>query len=367
MKIALVHDWLTGRRGGEKVLEVFAELFPDADIYTLFHFKGSQHPLIEKREIFVSFLQKFPFLRTHYRYYLPLFPLAIEYFDITDYDLILSSSHCVAKGAIPGPSAIHICYCFTPMRYAWDLFHYYFGKGRLSIFKRMIVLPLISYLRVWDVSSSSRVHSFIASSNYVAQRIKKYYGRESQVIYPPVDTDYFLPGEGKGEDYFLIVSALVPYKKIDLAIEVFKKKKEKLLIVGDGPDLKKLKKMASKNVLFLGSVSDQKLLGLYQNAKAFLFPGIEDFGIAPLEAQACGLPVIAFGKGGALETVKDGETGILFYKQTIDSLADAIDRFQNMEFNKSEIRRWAEKFSYQNFKEIIKNWIEREILNLKGR
>jgi len=366
MKVALVHDWLTGRRGGEKVLEVFAELFPDADIYTLFHFKGSQHPSIEKRKIFVSFLQKFPFVRTHYRYYLPLFPVAIESFDLSSYEIIISTSHCVAKGAIPSPEAIHLCYCFTPMRYAWDLYHYYFGKGRISIFKRMIASPVVSYLRLWDVASSFRVHSFAADSNYVAKRIKKYYGRDAWVIHAPVDSDFFIPGEGNG-DYFLIVSALVPYKKIDLAIEVFKKRKEKLLIVGNGPELKKLKRLASENVLFLGSVSDEKLLQLYQNARAFLLPGIEDFGIAPLEAQACGVPVIAFGRGGALETVKDGETGIFFFEQSIDSLNDAIDRFENMEFNKSEIRKWAEKFSYQNFKEKIKDWIEKEVSNLKRR
>jgi len=366
MKVALVHDWLTGRRGGEKVLEVFAELFPDADIYTLFHFKGSQHSSIEKRKIFVSFLQRFPFVKSLYLYYLPLFPVAIESFDLTNYDLIISSSHCVAKGAIPSPDAIHLCYCHTPMRYAWDLFHYYFGKGRVSFLKRVIISPTISYLRVWDVTSSSRVQSFAANSNYVAQRIKKYYGRESQVIHPPVDTDYFFPGEGK-EDYFLIVSALVPYKKIDLAIEVFKRRKERLLIVGDGPELKRLKKIAPQNVSFLGSISDDTLLKLYQNARAFILPGIEDFGIAPLEAQACGVPVIAFGRGGVLESVRDEETGIFFYEQSVDSLNDAIDRFQNMKFNKSEIRKWAEKFSCQNFRKKIKDWIEKEVSNLKGR
>lgn len=366
MKVALVHDWLTGRRGGEKVLEVFAELFPEAHIYTLFHFKGSQHYSIENRKIFVSFLQKFPFIRTHYRNYLPLFPMAIENFDLSDYDLIISLSHCVAKGAIPSPDAIHLCYCFTPMRYAWDLFHYYFGKGKISPFKRLIVTPIISYLRVWDVTSSSRVHSFATDSKYVAQRIKKYYGRDAHVIYAPVDTDYFVPGDGRG-DYFLIVSALVPYKKIDLAIEVFSKREEKLYIVGTGPEFKKLKKKTSQNIKFLGSVSDGELLKLYQNSRAFLLPGIEDFGIAPLEAQACGIPVIAFGKGGALETVKNEKTGIFFYEQSVDSLNNAIDRFQNMEFNKSEIRRWAENFSYKNFKENVREWIEKEVQNLKGR
>lgn len=366
MRIALIHDWLTGRRGGEKVLEVFAELFPDADIYTLFHIKGSQHPTIEKRKIFVSFLQKFPFIKTHYRNYLPLFPLAVESFDLTDYDLIISSSHCVAKGAIPGPDAIHLCYCFTPMRYAWDQFHYYFGKGRVSVVKRMFISPIISYLRVWDVASSSRVQSFAADSNYVARRIKKYYGRDAEVIHAPVDTDYFVLGEGRG-DYFLIVSALVPYKRIDLAIEVFKKRKEKLIIVGTGPEFKKLRKVAPPNVYFAGNVSNGELLRLYQNARAFLLPGIEDFGIAPLEAQACGIPVIAFGKGGAVETVKNGETGILFYEQSPDSLNNAIDRLQNMEFNKFEIRKWAENFSYQNFKKRIREWIERETSNIKRR
>ncbi|MGQ9618708.1 MAG: glycosyltransferase [Candidatus Aminicenantia bacterium] len=366
MKVALVHDWLTGRRGGEKVLEVFAELFPEADIYTLFHFKGSQHPSIESRKIYVSFLQKFPFIKSHYRYYLPIFPIAIESFNLNDYELIISTSHCVAKGAISSPEAVHLCYCFTPMRYVWDLFHYYFGKGKISSCKRALIHPIISYLRVWDVSSSFRVHSFASDSNYVAERIRKYYGREAKVIHAPVDTDFFNIGDENGE-YFLIVSALVPYKKIDLAIEVFNRRKERLLIVGKGPEYKKLKKMASSNIEFLGSVSDEVLLRLYQNAKAFILPGIEDFGIAPLEAQACGVPVIALKRGGALETVKERETGIFFNDITPDSFNDAIDRFQNMKFNKFEIRKWAEKFSYQNFRDKIKEWIEKEISEMKRR
>ncbi len=367
MKVALVHDWLTGRRGGEKVLEIFAEIFPEAEIYTLFHFKGSQHPDIEKRKIHVSFLQKFPFLKNHYRNYLPLFPIAIESFDLSNYDLIISLSHCVAKGAIPSPDSFHLCYCFTPMRYVWDLFHYYFGKERCSPLKRAIIYPFISYLRLWDVTSSFRVHSFASDSKYVATRIEKYYGREAQVIHAPVDTDFFIPKEGDSKEYFLIVSALVPYKMIDLAINVFNKRKEELLIVGVGPEEGKLKKMSNKNIKFLGNVSDEELLHIYQNAKAFILPGIEDFGIAPLEAQACGVPVIAFAKGGALETVKNGQTGVFFNELTKDSLNNAIDRLQNMKFNKFEIRKWAENFSKPNFKKKIKDWIEREISSSKRR
>ena len=320
-KAVLVHDWLTGQRGGEKVLEVLAEIFPEAPICALFHFKGSQHPDLEKRDIRTSFLQKAPFLRGRYRYYLPLFPLAVEMFDLREFDLVISTSHCVAKGAIPRPDALHISYIHSPMRYAWTLYFSYFSPDRLSLFPRLIIPPAIHRLRIWDESSSARVDHFVANSANVARRIEKYYRRGSDVIPPPVDTDFFRPDESvPNGDYFLSVSALVPYKRLELAVEVFTRTGAPLKIVGKGPEYKELRKMAGRNVEFLGSVGAEDLRALYRGARAFLLPGEEDFGIATLEAQACGTPVIALGRGGSLETVVPGVTGLLFFEATVEGL-----------------------------------------------
>jgi len=366
IKVALVHDWLTGRRGGEKVLEVLAEIFPNAKIFTLFHFKGSQAKIIEEKEIQTSFIQKFPFLKLKYRYYLPFFPLAVELFDLQDYDLIISSSHCVAKGVIPRPDALHICYVHTPMRYAWNQYFPYFEHKKLPFFHRYLIPPIISYLRVWDESSSHRVDYFIANSHNVAQRIKKYYGREAEVIHPPVDTDFFRPSENGSKDYYLIVSALVPYKRIDLAVEAFNITGEPLKIIGVGPEYKKLKRMAKSNIEFLRDVSDSELLKFYQNAKAFLLPGEEDFGIAPLEAQACGIPVIAYNKGGAKETVIPEKTGVFFTQPDVNDLLKALDKFNKLNFNKAKIRENAMRFSREKFKKKIKKFIEEKYKEFKN-
>ncbi|MEW6455365.1 MAG: glycosyltransferase [Acidobacteriota bacterium] len=359
-RVALIHDWLTGRRGGEKVLEALVTLFPDADIFTLFHFKGSQSKIIEDKKIHWSFLQNFPFIKKFYRNYLPLYPIAIELFNLEKYDLIISSSHCVAKGIIPHPHSLHICYCHTPMRYAWDLYHYYFPQPSMSLFKKIFIPSIMNWLRTWDQATSLRVDYFISNSYHVAKRIKKYYGREAEVINPPVDTEFFTLYEEK-EDYYLIVSALVPYKKIDLAISAFNRINKKLKIVGNGPDYKKLKKLAGKNVEFLGSVSDSDLKFFYQRAKCFLLPGEEDFGIAPLEAQACGTPVIAFRKGGATETILENETGIFFEKLNIESLISAIDKFEKIKFNFKKIRDWTLNFSYDKFLDRIRKSIDEKI------
>ncbi|MFQ6082972.1 MAG: glycosyltransferase [Candidatus Aminicenantia bacterium] len=359
VKVALIHDWLTGRRGGEKVLEVLAEIFPEATIYTLFRFPGSQIEEIEKRKIITSFIQKFPFLKRKYRYYLPLFPLAVELFNLEEYDLVISSSHCVAKGVIPNPEAFHICYVHTPMRYAWNQYFHYFGKGKISFFSRLIIPPIISYLRLWDESSAQRVDCFIANSKNVAHRIKKYYRREAEVIHPPVDTDFFKPSNKEGE-YYLIVSALVPYKRIDLAISAFNQTKYPLKIVGVGPEYKKLKEMSNSNIEFLKSVTDKELLRLYQSAKAFLLPGEEDLGIAPLEAQACGTPVIAYQQGGAKETVTSEETGVFFDNLKTDDFLKALDKFNKLDFNKAKIRENAMRFSRDKFKIKIKNYIDQK-------
>lgn len=363
-KVALVHDWLTGRRGGEKVLEVFAEIYPDAPIFTLFHFPGSQIPDIEQKKIISSFVQKLPFLNKRYRFYLPLFPLAVELFDLQEYDFIISSSHCVAKGAIPRPDALHICYVHSPMRYAWNQYPSYFSPEMLGFFSKKIIPPVIHRLRIWDESSSHRVDHFIANAKAVADRVQRYYKRAAEVIHPPVDTEFFKPGEVE-EDYFLIVSALVPYKRIDLAVETFNRTGERLKIVGLGPEYHKLKKRAQSNIEFLGSVSPEDLLQAYQKSRALVMPGEEDFGINSLESQACGVPVIAFGRGGAKETVLPGETGFLYEKPGIEGLSAALDKFKDMNFNKTTIRANATKFSRNSFKKDIsayfqQKWAEHE-------
>jgi len=367
-RVALVHDWLTGQRGGEKVLEVLAEIFPRAPIYTLFHFRGSQAESIEKREIKTSFLQKFPCLKKRYRLFLPLFPLAAELFDLSDYDLIISSSHCAAKGVIPPPRALHISYIHSPVRYAWNQYFSYFSPDRLSFFSRLAIPPVIHWLRVWDESSSARVDHFVANSDNVARRIARYYRRGADVIHPPVDTDFFLPAEGtQSGDFYLIVSALVPYKRIDLAVEAFNLNGESLRIVGLGPDFRRLRKRARPNIEFLGQVSAEDLRSLYQRARAFLLPGEEDFGIAVVEAQACGTPVIAYGRGGATESVIAGQTGLFFSELTVDGLQGALDKFKSLAFNKSTIRSNAMAFSRQACKSKLTSYFRQKWVEFKGR
>lgn len=358
-RVALVHDWLTGRRGGEKVLEVLAEIFPEAPIFTLFHFPFSQVSALEKREIKTSFLQRWPALRKHYRWYLPFFPLAVELFDLQKFDLIISSSHCVAKGVIPRPDALHISYIHSPIRYAWNQYFAYFAPSRLRFLAKWIIPLIIHYLRLWDVNSASRVDFFLANSQAVAERIFKYYRREAEVIHPPVDVDFFQPGEeiSSGGDYFLIVSALVPYKRIDLAIEAANRFGFSLKIVGVGPEERRWRRLARENIEFLGAVSDEELLNLYREAKALIVPGEEDFGINILEAQACGTPVIAFGRGGAVETIQPGVTGVLFSELSVESLQVALDNFRDITFNKSTLRSHAERYSRRVFKEKIERYI----------
>ncbi len=352
LKVALVHDWLTGQRGGEKVLEVLCEIFPEAPIFTLFHFPGSQRKFIEEKEIFTSFLQRMPFLRRKYRSYLPLFPLAIELFDLQDFDMVVSSSHCVAKGIIPRPDALHVCYIHSPVRYAWNQYFAYFSPQKLGFFSRKLIPFPIHKLRLWDESSSHRVDHFIANSRTTAQRVQKYYRRQSDVIHPPVDTNFFHPN-GQQEDYFLIVSALVPYKKIELAIRVFNQNGRALKIVGLGPEYKRLKQLSKTNVQFLGSIDEDSLLKAYQRARALIMPGEEDFGINALEAQACGIPVVSYARGGALETVISNETGVFFSNLSVDSLLGALDKLEAISFNKEAIRAHVQNFSREKFKENI--------------
>jgi glycosyltransferase involved in cell wall biosynthesis len=364
-KIALVHDWLTGRRGGEKVLEVLSEIYPEAPIFTLFHFPGSQINEIEEKKIITSFIQIMPFLKKKYRYFLPFYPVAAELFDLQDYDMIISSSHCIAKGVIPRPDALHISYIHSPMRYAWNQYFSYFSRQRLNVFSRMLIPPIIHWLRIWDESSSRRVDHFIANSKTVAERIYKYYRRESDVIHPPVDVEFFCPGE-QLNDYYLIVSALVPYKRIDLAVEVFNRTGDLLNIVGIGPDYKKLKKQAKSNIRFLGQLPSQDLLKVYQGAKALIMPGEEDFGINSLESQACGIPVIAYGRGGATETVISGSTGLFFRELSVEDLVSVLDKFKKLPFNKTEIRKNALKYSRKRFKQRISSFLDEKWNDFKN-
>ena len=357
IKVALVHDWLTGQRGGERVLEIFSEIFPQAPIYTLFHFPGSQIKNIEEKRIITSVIQKLPFLKKKYRFYLPLFPLAVELFNVQEFDLVISSSHCVAKGVIPRPDALHLSYIHSPVRYAWNQYFSYFSTDKLGVFSRFFIPPVIHRLRVWDSVSSFRVDHFMANSFNVARRINKYYRRKADVIHPPVDADQFKPG-ARERDYFLIVSALVPYKRIEIAIQAFNRTGIPLKIVGTGPDYKKLKKTARSNIEFYGFLEPDALCSMYQEARALIMPGEEDFGINSLESQACGVPVIAFGKGGALETVIQEKTGLFFPELTTESLGSALDKFENIEFNKKTIRENALNFSKGIFKQKIETYIQ---------
>ncbi len=366
LNIALVHDWLTGMRGGEKVLEVLCELFPGATLFTLLHNKGSVSQAIERHRIRTSFIDRLPMKSERYRNYLPLFPTAIESMDFSGYDLIVSSSHAVAKGASPPPGALHICYCHTPMRYVWELYDDYFGPGKAGILTRTAMSLIAPRLRTWDVRSSDRVHHFVANSRNVAGRIRQYYRRPADVIYPPVSTDQFTVSE-KDDGYYLVVSALVPYKRIDLAVHAARELGERLVIVGTGPETQRLKALAGRNVEFLGWKSDVELSRLYAGCRALIFPGIEDFGIVPLEAMASGKPVIAFGAGGALETVVENSecpTGILFGEQTVTGLKDALKKLSVVRFDPHEIRKHAMRFDRSVFKENISKFIDEKSARL---
>ena len=359
MRVALVHDWLTGLRGGEKVLEVLCELYPEATLFTLVYIEGATSPTIESLPIRTAFTQRLPGVKRLYRWYLPLHPWAIETLDLSEFDLVVSSSHCVAKGVIPRKGALHICYCLTPMRYVWDRFEDYFGSGLKA---KLVYGPVAKRLRAWDRASASRVDHFIAISTYVSERIESYYDRAADaIIHPPVDTKFYAPGADEPEDYYLVVSALVPYKRIDIAVEAFRGRSETLVVVGAGPSAERLKAGAPPNVHFRGWVSDEELKRLYQRCRACLLPGVEDFGIVPLEAQASGSPVVAYGKGGALDTVRDGETGVLFHEHTAEALSHAIDKVSSLRLNKKLLRDWALGFSRETFQKRMKEFIQARV------
>jgi glycosyltransferase involved in cell wall biosynthesis len=353
MRVALVHDWLTGMRGGEKALEVICERFPDADLFTLVHVPGSVSPEIERHRIHPSFVQRLPLAGRFWRHYLPLFPTAVERWNFDAYDLVLSSSHCAVKSVIHPAHGRHLCYCFTPMRYAWDQFEAYFGPERLGAAGTALMRPVMARLAEWDRRTADRVDRYVAISHHVAGRIGRYYNREASVVYPPVDTTFFRPDETPSEGFALVVSALVPYKRIDVAIEACANAKVPLLIVGDGPDRSNLEQAATGETRFLGRVPDEAIRDLYRRAAVVLLPGEEDFGIVPLEAQACGRPVVALGKGGALETVVDGETGLLAGEPGAAAFGDAVSRAMAHRFDRGAIRRHAERFGRERFGDEI--------------
>lgn len=358
MKIAIVHDWLMSQGGAERVLEKILKIFP-APVYTLFQNRSQVFAdPIQQAKIIHSFIQQFPLVEKEYRHYLPFFPIAIQQFDLSQYDLIISSSHAVAKGVKTHENQLHLCYCHTPMRYVWDLEEQYLDS--MGLLKRAMARKIFQYLRTWDLNTASRAHAFIANSYFVAERINRLYGRSSTVIYPPVNTKFFNLAEAK-DDFFLTVSRLVPYKRVDLIVEAFNQMPEKKLkIVGTGPELEKLRESARSNIEFLGFQPDEKVRELLSQAQGFIFAAEDDFGIAPLEAQASGTPVIAYGRGGALETIMQGETGLFFSEQTADCLISAIEAFEQKQWDAHRIREHSQRFSAERFEHEFKQFIHQQ-------
>ena len=349
MRTAVVHDWLNGMRGGEKVLEAILPLVPDPTIFTLFHVPGSVSPSIERHPIRASSLNRLPFARTHYRHYLPFFARAIESFDLTGYDLVVSSSHCVAKGAVAPPGVPHLCYCHTPVRYAYEQFDLYFPRGKTRFYG--LKSAAIARLRAWDVATASRPTRYLANSTAVAGRVRRRYGREATVCHPPVEVDFFHPSgtpAARG-DFLLGVGALVPYKRYDLAIEAAGRLGRRLVLVGRGPEEARLRDLPPASVQILSGQTPEQLRDLYRNCAAFLQPGEEDFGIAAVEALACGAPVVALGRGGACDFVRDGVNGVLFEDDTAGGLGDALLRALETRFDYTEIRASALPFRGERF------------------
>ncbi len=373
MKVAIVHEWLTVIAGSESCFKVFTEIYPEADIFVLISDENSLKELgIDPKRVKNSFIQKLPKSKTKWKSYLPLFPYAVEQFDLAEYDLIISSSHAVAKGVITNANQIHICYIYSPIRYAWDLYHQYLRESNLTKgIKGFLAKFILHYIRQWDLGTSNRVDEFIPISKYIEKRVWRTYRRESyKVIYPPVAIHDFTLKTEK-EDFYFTASRQVPYKKIDLIVEAFSKMpNRRLVVIGDGPEANKIKEKATSNIEILGYQKFEVLKDYMQRAKAFVFAAEEDFGIIPIEAQACGTPVIAYGKGGSLETVRgkfvnqnieNGDTGVFFDKQTTDSLKEAVSYFEEnySKFDAKKIREFAVSFDKEIFKEnIIKTFAE---------
>ena len=368
LRTAIVHEWFADYAGSERVVESFTNLWPDADVYTLVNLLNEEENkiVLKSKPAKTSFIQKLPFAKTKHRWYLPLFPFAIERFDFSEYDLIISSSHAVTKGLIKRPDQLHISYCHSPMRYAWDNAELYLNQANISKgLKGFAARSIINYLRKWDLKTAIRPDYLIANSKFIAEKIKRIYNRGSDVIYPPVDIDKFEPVEEK-DNFYLTASRMVPYKRVDLIVDAFSMMNDKkLLVVGDGPELNNIKRIASPNVEILGYKSGEEFKTLLQKAKAFVFAAEEDFGITVVEAMACGTPVIAFNKGGTAETVIDEQTGILFDSQTAESIKNAILKFEYLKntFKPQQISQYTKKFSRDIFEKNIKEYVEQKSLN----
>ena len=377
-KVALVHDWLTGMRGGERCLEALCDLFPGADLFTLLHVRGSVSEIIERRRIHTSPIQSLPFAKRRYRHYLPLFPWAMERFKLDGFDLIVSGSHCVAKGVKAPPGALHIAYIYTPMRYIWDLRQAYVGQGRMGPLSRALLRAVSGRLRRWDVQANARVDHFVAISRHVAGRIWRHYGREAEVIYPPVQTARFGIA-GRTDDYYLLAGAFAPYKRLDLAVAAFNRLGRRVVIVGDGQEGRRLRRMAGPTIEFLGWRPDHEMATLLAHCRALVFPGEEDFGILPVEAMACGRPVIAYGKGGITETVIPinsaniprtaldaprtsdlaPPTGVFFHEQTVEALIGAVTLYERSadRFDPEALRAHALTFDRSIFEKRMAAYV----------
>jgi glycosyltransferase involved in cell wall biosynthesis len=362
LRVAVVHDWLVADGGAERVLEQILTLFPDADLYTLCDFfPAEKRSRIRQKKTVTSFLQKFPWAKKKYRSYLPFMPMAIEQFDLTAYDLVLSSSHAVAHGVLTNSDQLHISYFNNTMVYAWDLYHHYLKSAGLHKGLRgLLAKVILHYIRTWDASTANRVDRYVANSDYMAQRIAKLYGHRADVIYPPVDVDQFELHQEK-EDFYVTVSRLVPFKRIDVIVDAFTRMPDKkVVIIGDGPEMKRLKAAAGPNVQFVGFQDRAVVKDYIKRARAFLFSSVEPFGIAMVEAQACGTPVIAYGKGAAQEIVADGESGVFFHQQTPEALIEAIRRFERIRdwFEPVQIRASAMRFSAERFRQEFFRLVE---------
>lgn len=372
MKIAIVHEWFDTYAGSEKVLEQMLNVYPEADLFAVVDFlPKDKRGFIKDKDVVTTFIQNLPKAKDKFRKYLPLMPLAIEQLDLSNYDLVISSSHCVAKGVITGPQQKHICMIYSPVRYAWDLQGQYLKENNLDKgFKGWIAKSVLHYIRLWDSRTANGVDSFITISEFIAKRVWKCYRRESTVIYPPVAVNDFTLCTEK-EDFYLTASRIVPYKKIDLIVEAFSKMPDKkLIVIGDGSEMSKVKAKAKSNVCIMGYQDFDVLKEKMQKAKAFVFVAEEDFGIVPVEAQACGTPVIAYGKGGSLETVrgldKEKPTGILFKEQTVESLIQAVNEFEEKQelFTPQNCREYAERFSEDRFRKEFKAFVEDKLSQL---
>jgi len=357
MKVAITADWLNTSGGGERVLVQLHRMFPDAPVYTTVCDRSAIPAEMRGWDIRTSFLQRVPFAKRRHQPFLPFMPMAFEQFDMSEYDLVITTNSACAKGVITRPGALNVCYCYTPCRYIWDLYHEYTRGMRL----RALFAPVAHWLRVWDRVSADRVDHFVGISHEVASRIRRHYRRDAEVVYPPVDVDRIQPNGLPPEDFYLVVARLVPYKRVDLAVRAASRLGRRLVVVGDGSERRRLEALAGPTVEFLGRRGDDEVADLLARCRAFLFPGWEDFGIAPVEAQAAGRPVIAYGRGGAAETVVDGSTGVLFEEQSVDALADAMLRADRIAFEAATCRRNAERFGADVFRAKLGAAIERQL------